>query len=81
MVKALTLPLGVVINRAGLDGAEIHSYCGARSIPVLQEIPNDRKLAEAYSRGVMACEALPKYESMFGGLLDTASAECTTEAR
>ena len=81
VVKALALPLGVVINRAVQAGAEIHSYCSTRSIRVLQEIPNDRKLAEAYSRGVMACEALPKYEPIFSGLLDTATAECTTEAR
>ena len=69
MVRVLKLPLGVVINRAGFNGTDVRSYCTAQRIPILQEIPDDRELAEAYSRGVMACEALPKYEAMFAGLL------------
>jgi len=71
MVRALGLPFGVVINRAGLDGRETRAYCAARRIPVLQEIPDDRKLAEAYSRGVMACEALPEYDAVFAALLES----------
>jgi MinD superfamily P-loop ATPase len=75
MVRVLKLPFGVVINRASLDGEETRSYCAARRIPILQEIPDDRKLAEAYSRGVMACEASSEYESTFSRLLTSA---CTT---
>jgi MinD superfamily P-loop ATPase len=71
MVRVLRLPLGVVINRAGLDGADVRSYCTARRIPILQEIPDDRELAEAYSRGVMACEALGEYESTFAALFNS----------
>ena len=74
MVRILRLPLGVVINRAGLNGTDVRSYCTARRIPILQEIPDDRKLAEAYSRGVMACEALPEYQAMFAGLLKSVRA-------
>lgn len=73
MVRALNLPFGVVVNRAGLDGSETHSYCSAQRIPILREMPDDRELAEAYSRGEMACEILPKYKSMFAGLLETTS--------
>ena len=69
MVRALKLPFGVVINRAGLDGDEIRAYCRAQRIAILQEIPDDRGLAEAYSRGVMACEAWGEYESTFARLL------------
>ncbi|MFC1597029.1 ATP-binding protein [Planctomycetota bacterium] len=69
MVRALRLPFGVVLNRASLGERDARSYCASQRIPILQEIPDDRKLAEAYSRGVMACEALPEYESMFSGLL------------
>jgi len=74
MVRVLKLPLGVVINRAGFNGTDIRSYCTTRRIPILQEIPDDRKLAEAYSRGVMACEALPEYRAMFTGLLKSVHA-------
>ena len=69
MVRVLKLPLGVVINRAGFKGTDVRSYCTAQRIPVLQEIPDDRNLAEAYSRGVTASQALPKYEATFAGLL------------
>jgi MinD superfamily P-loop ATPase len=69
MVRVLKLPLGVVINRAGFNGTDVRSYCTSRRIPVLQEIPDDRELAEAYSRGVTASQALPKYEATFAGLL------------
>lgn len=73
MVQALRLPLGVVINRATLDGVDVRSYCAARRIPVLAEISDDQRLAEAYSRGEMACQALPEYQSIFANLLETAA--------
>jgi MinD superfamily P-loop ATPase len=34
-------------------------------------LPHDRRLAEAYSRGELASNALPKYHSIFLGLLET----------
>jgi len=71
MVRALKLPFGVVINRADLDGSETRSYCTAGRIPILREIPDDRHLAEAYSRGQMACQALPEFESVFTELLES----------
>ncbi len=71
MVRVLKLPFGVVINRADIGEREVYSYCAKQRIPILQEIPDDRKLAEAYSRGVMACDALPEYRAMFAGLLET----------
>ncbi len=69
MVRALGLPCGVFINRATLGQRETRAYCEAQQVPILQELPDDRKLAEAYSRGVMACEALPEYHAMFAELL------------
>ena len=88
MVEALGLPMGVVINRAGFDGADVQAYCRSRGVDVLLEIPQDRRLAEAYSRGVMACDAVADYEVVFSQLLQAvstrlldAAAETTTEAR
>ena len=70
MVRMLKLPFGVVINRADLGDRETHAYCERNRIPVLEEIPDDRKIAEAYSRGVMAAEAMDAYRSLFEGLLE-----------
>jgi len=71
MLRALKLPCGVVVNRAGLNGEDTRSYCRAQRVPILQEIPDDRRLAEAYSRGQMACDALPEFESAFARLLNS----------
>jgi len=69
MVRALRLPLGVVINRADLGNGEVRQYCEQARIPVLGEIPDDRIVAEAYSRGELACEAVPGYQQRFEKLL------------
>ncbi len=59
MVRALGVPLGVVVNRVGIGDESVRSYCARESIPVLMEIPNDRGVAEAYSRGGLALQVLP----------------------
>ena len=70
MVRALKLPLGVVINRADVGNGEVGQYCEQARIPVLGEIPDDRTVAEAYSRGELACRAVPGYQGRFERLLE-----------
>ena len=70
MIKALKLPFGVVINRAGIGDMETASYCQKHNIKILAEIPDDREIAQAYSTGRLACEAIPKYQSLFKKLLE-----------
>ena len=81
MVRALELPFGVVINRADLGDQETRSYCQRDRIGILAEIPDDRRVAEAYSRGAIACEAIPEYESLFAKLLTAIGEEVRTSAR
>ncbi len=64
-VRQLSIPFGVVINRIGVGDDRVHTYCGAEGIPVLLEIPDDRRIAEAYSRGKLIVEALPEYREHF----------------
>lgn len=46
------VPVGVVINRAGLGDDElIHDYCRRHALPVLAEIPFQRDIAEGCARG------------------------------
>ena len=45
-------PMAVVINRAGFDDARIRDFCAERDLPILDAIPFDRAIAEAYARGV-----------------------------
>lgn len=69
-VKVLGLPHGVVINRSGMGDDEVAKYCDGQNIPVLMEIPFDRRIAQAYSRGELLVDALPhfreKFQALFG---------------
>jgi MinD superfamily P-loop ATPase len=42
---------GVVINRAGIGDSRVNDFCAAEGVPVLLEIPDNRRIAEACSRG------------------------------
>ena len=64
-LKYLTMPFGVAINRCDVGDESVRQYCRAEDIDILIEIPDDRRIAEAYSRGVMAVDALPEYEAPF----------------
>jgi len=64
-VRQLKIPLGVIINRAGLGDQEVEEYCQKERIPILMTIPFDRKIAEAYSEGIPVVEAIPAYGQKF----------------
>lgn len=68
MVRHLKIPFGVVINRVGVGDDRVHRYCHKQSIPILLEIPEDRRIAEVYSRGDLVVDALPQYRSIFQDL-------------
>lgn len=59
MVRELGVPFGVAVNRAGTGDRAVYDYCARERIPVLLEIPDDREIARAYSRGELALSALP----------------------
>jgi MinD superfamily P-loop ATPase len=44
-------PMGVVVNRAGIGDDTVYTFCRENGLPILAEIPYDRRIAEAYSRG------------------------------
>lgn len=69
MVRELRIPFGVVVNRAGIGDDRVHAFCRREEIPLLLEMPDDRRIAEAYSRGSLIVDALPEYRSVFETLL------------
>jgi MinD superfamily P-loop ATPase len=71
MLRELAKPFGVVINRADVGDDGVRRYCTEEGIEVLVEIPDDRKVAEAYARGEMAVRAFPEYREIFRDLLET----------
>jgi len=69
MVEALRFPFGVVVNRAGIGNDDVFAYCREKKIRILAEIPDDRRIAEAYSCGDLICDVLPEYRFLFARLL------------
>jgi MinD superfamily P-loop ATPase len=62
-------PMAAVINRAGLGDRSVQDFCRSRQLPILAEIPFDRSLAEAYSKGRVVAEALPDMRKVFVELM------------
>ncbi len=60
MVRALGMPAVVAINRADAGDDRVLRYCEEESLDVVLELPNDRRIAEAYSRGELLVDALPE---------------------
>ncbi len=81
MIRRLGIPFGVVVNRMGVGDNRVHEYCGREAIPVLAEVPDDRRIAEAYSRGELIVDALPEYRPLFQGLWKTLMERITGESR
>jgi MinD superfamily P-loop ATPase len=65
MLRSLNRRHGVVINRADSGDRRVHEYCRAESIAVLSELCDDRHVAEAYSRGLLAVKAVPGWRALF----------------
>ena len=62
-------PMAAVINRAGLGDRSVQDFCRSRQLPILAEIPFDRRLAEAYSQGQVLAGALPNMRTVFEALM------------
>jgi MinD superfamily P-loop ATPase len=67
-VKLLDIPSGLVINRADIGDNRVQAYAKEIGLPVLMEIPFDRRIAAAYSKGEMIIEAIPEFKEKFYNL-------------
>ena len=56
-MRELKIPFGVVINRSDSGDNRVVEYCEKEEILLLLQIPESRKIAEAYSRGESILEA------------------------
>ncbi len=65
MVRQLGIPFAVAINRSDIGDDAVERYCRREGIEVILQIPNDRKIAEHYSRGTIISQVNPDYRSWF----------------
>jgi MinD superfamily P-loop ATPase len=67
-VKTLGVSCGLVINRSDIGDDRVKAYAAKEGLPVLMEIPFDRKIAEAYSRGEALVDVMPEWKPRFEDL-------------
>ncbi|GBE28298.1 ferredoxin [bacterium BMS3Bbin03] len=68
MTRETGVPAAIVINRSDGKDDLIVKYARVQNIPILLQIPQDRKIAEAYSRGISPPEFDESYRSVFKSL-------------
>ena len=68
LIKEMNLPVAVVINRCDIGNDEVERYCQTENIDVVMKLPDDRRIAEAYSSGKMIVDVLQEYVKLFSEL-------------
>ena len=58
-IRQLEKEFVVVVNRHGIGDDRVDVYCSEENIRVIARIPNDRKIAETYSRGELLYPSIP----------------------
>jgi len=66
VVKHLYIPFGVIINRDGIGDKKVETYCQDENIPVLLKIPERKKIAHLYSKGIAIVSESHEWHEMFG---------------
>lgn len=72
-VRVLGIPCGLVINRADIGDNKVQEYAAREDLPILLEIPYDRRIAEIYSRGQCLVEEMPQWKETFTTLFSDIS--------
>ncbi len=64
-VKLMNIPCAIVINRSDIGTSKTKEYAKENNIPILMEMPFDRRIAEIYSKGKLIVEELPEWKKEF----------------
>jgi len=70
VLEDMKIPYGVVVNRAGIGDKKVYEYCKEKGIPILLEIPYQRKIAELYSKGIPFSLKMPEWTDKFQKLFE-----------
>jgi MinD superfamily P-loop ATPase len=69
VLEKMKMPHAVLVNKSGIGDRKVYGYLARRKIPLLMEIPLDRRIAEIYSRGEIFVERMPEWKARFVGLV------------
>ena len=65
VVRHLNISFGVVINRDGIGNKKVEVYCQNEKIPILLKIPDRKKIAHLYSKGIAFVSESHEWNEMF----------------
>ncbi|MFO8145471.1 MAG: ATP-binding protein [Candidatus Syntrophosphaera sp.] len=68
-MRHLGKPMSVVVNRYGIGNDEVFHYCKEQDIPVWAKIPNQREMAELYSRGELIYPKVEEFRRELDAIL------------
>ena len=69
VLEKMNIPRAVLVNKSGMGDRKVYEYLEKRKIPLLMEIPLDRKIAQLYSRGEIFAEKMPQWKGKFAGMV------------
>lgn len=70
VIRKIGLSFGVIINRSGENDSLIEDWAKEENIIILTKIPDDRRVAECYSKGDIVLRAMPEFKDYFEPLVD-----------
>lgn len=66
LCRSMNIEPFVLINRSGIgDLEQLHRWCDKENLPILAKIPDDRTIAELYSKGSLPIEQLDYLRQLF----------------
>ena len=69
VIRKIGLPFGIVINRSCENDSLIEYWAKEENINILTKIPDDRKVAECYSKGDIVLRTMPEFKKYFEPLV------------
>jgi len=69
-VRQLDKEIAIVVNRYGIGNDEVFKYCEREKLPIWAKIPNDRSIAELYSKGMLIYPHNPDFKQALEEILD-----------
>ncbi|MBS3816601.1 MAG: P-loop NTPase, partial [Candidatus Thermoplasmatota archaeon] len=70
MCRGLGMEPVVIVNRAEYKDENLKEYCEKEDLQIIGEIPDDREVAEIYSRGDMVVDEVEDYKDIFRELAE-----------
>jgi MinD superfamily P-loop ATPase len=70
VLEKMAIPYGVLVNKSGIGDRMVYGYLEKKGIPLMMEIPMERRIAELYSHGTIFVQDMPEWKPRFRDLIN-----------